>query len=182
LVKNEEKGMYEYTDSQGYARVGHYTRRLRGKKRTEVVDLFPDEDEDDYIDGVPDKRRSCPHCAKFELDMKLAARRIPKGQEIPSDNDKFLECYHCGNIFPKHEIERQKKLKADTKQHKMETEFEVGETIIASVPNRTSPAGKKAIEKRRRERQRTHHKDPEIDREIRRFGEENVHVVYDSDP
>jgi hypothetical protein len=28
----------------------------------------------------------------------------------------------------------------------------------------------------------SHHKDPEIDREIQQHGEDNVHVIYDSDP
>jgi hypothetical protein len=175
----DEKGLYEYNDEQGHARIGYYTRRIIGKKRVAVVDLWPDEDNDDYVDGVPDRRRNCPHCAQFQLVMKLGPKRTPKDQEIPYDNDKWLECYHCGNIFPKHEIERQKKLKTDIAQHKAETPFEVGETIITSVPSRTSPAGRKAAAKRKRERQRAHHKDPEIDRAIQQFGENNVHIIQD---
>jgi len=160
---------------------GYYGSGIVSRRKVGVVYFDKDED-DDYVDGVPDRRRNCPHCKQFELTMKLGPRRTPKGREIPYDNDKWLECYHCGNVFAKHEIEKLKKLKADTKEHKMESEFEVGETIIASVPRRTSPAGKKASEKRKRERQRAHHSDPEIDREIQRHGEENVKVVYDSDP
>jgi hypothetical protein len=194
LVKNYEyeKGLYEYTDDEGYKRIGHWQQRYKvihgyygsgivSRKKVGMVDFDQDED-DDYVDGVPDRRRNCPHCAQFELTMKLGVRRIAKDQPIPSDIDKWLECYHCGNIFPKHEIERQKKLKADTKEHKMESEFEVGETIIASVPRRTSPAGRKALAKRKEKKYRPTHKDPEIDLEIKTHGEENVRILYDSNP
>jgi hypothetical protein len=151
------------------------------RRKVGAVDFDQDEN-DEYVDGVPDRRRNCPHCEKFELIMKLGPRRTPKGREIRYDNDLFLECYHCGSVYPKYEIERQKTLKADTKQHKSDNPFELGETVVESVPNRTSPAGRKAAAKRKRERQRAHHSDKDIDREIQQYGEENVHVIYDSDP
>jgi hypothetical protein len=187
-----ETEYFEYTDSEGNKRIGRgdqkyivergfYGGEIMSRRKVGVVYFDKDED-DDYVDGVPDKRRNCPHCAQFDLIMKLGVRRTPKGKPIPSDNDLFLECYHCGNIFPKHEIERQKTLKSDTKQHKVESEFEVGESIIESIPSRSSPAGKKALEKRRRERNRAHHKDKEIDELLRIYGEDRVKIVYDSNP
>lgn len=63
-----------------------------------------------------------------------------------------------------HEIERQKILKADTKHHKSDNEFEAKEGIVMGIPKRSSPAGKKISAKKRRERNRMHHKDPEIER------------------
>ena len=43
------------------------------------------------------------------------------------------------------------------------------------------PQGKKAMEKRRRERNRSHNKDPEIDALMRIYGD-RVKVLEDSDP
>ncbi len=77
----------------------------------------------------------------------------------------FLQCYECGNIYPVHEIEKLKKLKVDTKHHKSDNEFEAKEGIVMGIPKRSSPAGKKISAKKRRERNRMHHKDPEIDRD-----------------
>jgi hypothetical protein len=190
-----ETGYYEYTDEEGYKRIGRWRQKYeveRGyygygfgedsvrRKKVGMVDFY-EEDDDEYI-GTGPGRRECPHCLEYGFHVKLQGGILEKGQPKPVDYANWLQCHSCGNIYAKHEIERQKKLKADTKQHKVENEFEVGETIVSSVPTRSSPAGKKTLEKRRRERQRTHHKDSEIDREIQRHGEENVHVVYDSDP
>ncbi len=50
------------------------------------------------------------------------------------------------------------------------------------MPKRSSAAGKKASAKRNRERNRQHHKDPEIDALLRIYGSDNVHIVEDTDP
>jgi hypothetical protein len=42
--------------------------------------------------------------------------------------------------------------------------------------------GKRELDKRRRERNRAHHKDNDIDLEIQQCGEDNVKINYDSDP
>jgi hypothetical protein len=57
----------------------------------------------------------------------------------------FLQSYQCGNIYPVHEIERQKTLKADTKHHKSDNELEAKEGIVMGIPKRSSPAGKKFL-------------------------------------
>jgi hypothetical protein len=160
-----ETGHYEYTDKDGYKRIGKWEQKyvgdrdfyshsgpLNNRKKVGVVDFYEDEDEDEYVGAGPG-RRECPNCLKYDLHSPLRAKWVKYGQPVPSDNDKFLECYQCSKVYPKHEIERQKKLKADTKQHKSDNEFEKGETIIQSIPSSSSPAGKTALERRGRERQ-----------------------------
>jgi|SRR4030095_12221293 hypothetical protein len=120
-----ETGYYEYTDSEGYTRIGRkeqkyevdrefYSGAIMNRKKVGVVDFYPDEDEDEYAEGMPDKRRECAHCLQYGVHNKLSGRILKKGEEKPVDYDKFLQCVTgCGNIFPVHEIERQKKLQVN---------------------------------------------------------------------
>jgi hypothetical protein len=189
-----EKGLYEYVDEDGHKRVGHWEQKwvgdrdyyspgdkLMNRRKVGMVDFYEDED-DEYVDGRPDPRKECPHCLEYGVHVKLGAKIKKPGEKPAVDDDKFRSCYQCGNTFPAHEIEREKFLKSDTEHHKSDNEFEAKESIIMSVPSRSSLDGKKLLENRKRERQRAHHKDLEIDMEIQQHGEENVHVVYDSDP
>jgi hypothetical protein len=193
LVKGYEyeTGYYEYVDSEGNKRIGKkeqkyevdrgfYGGELLRKKKVGVVDFFPDEDEDEYAEGEPVKRRECPNCLQYGVHIKLAGRILKKGEEKPVDYDQFLQCVNgCGNIFPVHEIERQKKLQVnELKGHVVQNPFDVNATLIESIPKRTSKAGRKAAAKRNR----PHHKDKDIDRELQQHGSENVHVLEDTDP
>ena len=149
-----ETGLYEYVDQEGNKRIGrwkqkyerddyHWMGEVLNRRKVGVVD-FIEEDDDDYVDGKPDKRRECPHCIQFGVHKKLSGRILKKGEEKPYDYDKWLQCVEgCGNIFPRHEIEKEKVLKADTEKHKTDNPFEVGEGIVMSVPSRTSKEGEK---------------------------------------
>src|SRR4030095_67399 len=122
-----ETGYYEYVDSEGYTRIGKWEQRyigdrgyhspgdrLMNRKKGGLVDFYPDEDEDEYAEGQPDKRRECPHCLQYGVHNKLSGCILKKGQEKPVDYDQFIQCVQgCGNIFPVHEIERQKKLQVN---------------------------------------------------------------------
>jgi hypothetical protein len=63
----------------------------------------------------------------------------------------------------------------------VETPFE-SQTEIIGVPKRMTRAGQKAAAKRKRQRYGPHHKDKEINEAIRKFGEDNVHIIEDSNP
>jgi hypothetical protein len=67
------------------------------------------------------------------------------------------------------------------KQHILDNPFDTKKSLVTSIPNRTSEEGKKISVRKWREKNRPHHKDKEIDKEMRRHGE-NVRVVFDSDP
>jgi hypothetical protein len=121
-----ETGYYEYVYTEGYTRIGKWEQRyvgdrgyhspgdpLMNRKKVNIVDFFQDDD-DDYVDGVPNKRRECPNCLQYGVHNKLSGRILKKGEKRPVDYDQFLQCVSgCGNIFPVHEIERQKKLKVN---------------------------------------------------------------------
>jgi len=120
----------------------------------------------------------CPHCLKFANILSKLGPRSWKGQ-MPVDNDLFCQCFTCGNIYGVHEIAQDSQLKNTVET--LDNAFESNQTEIESIPKRTSPAGKKATAKRKRERNRPHHKDPEIDALMRIYGD-RVKVVTDSDP
>jgi len=185
-----EKGYYEYKDKEGYARIGYWEQCYRvdrimdeiiRKDKIGIVDFYEDEDSDEYVDGRPDRRRECPHCLEYDFHVKLGARILKKGEPVPIDHDQFLQCYECGNVYGKHEIERLKTLKTDMKQHVSDNPFDTKKSIVVGIPKRNSEEGKLISARKRRERQRAHHKDHQIDEEMRRHGD-RVKVVYDSDP
>lgn len=189
-----EKGIYEYVDDEGYKRVGRWEQkyvgdrdyyspgdRLMNRKKVGMVDFYNDT-YDEYVDGVPDKRRECPHCLQYGVHNKLSGRILKKGEKKPVDYDQFLQCVSgCGNLFPVHEIERQKKLEVnELKGHIVENPFEANQTLIESIPKRSSPAGKNAARGRKRKKTILH-EDPEINELMRIYGD-RVNVVYDTNP
>ncbi len=188
-----ETGYYEYVDGEGYTRIGKWEQRyvgdrgyyspgdpLMNRRKVGVVDFYNDPDEDDYVGDIPNKRRECPHCLSYGVHRKLSGRILKKGEKKPVDYDQFLQCVSgCGNIFPKHEIERQKKLQVnELKGHVVENPFEANQTLIESVPKRSSPAGKNAARGRKRKKTILH-EDPEINELITIYGD-RVKVVYDT--
>lgn len=94
-----------------------------------------------------------------------------------SDYESWLQCDQCYNVYAVHEIAQDSQLK-----NTVETLYNAFEpNQIESIPKRTSSAGKKATARRKRERNRPHHKDPEIDALMRIYGD-RVTVLQDSDP
>lgn len=138
-----------------------------------IVDFTEDDDEEE------EPIQYCPHCSEFKYQSQLKEMRLKRGQPVPEDYDKWLECYTCSTRYGKHEIEKQKQLQvSDLKRHVTENAFEAGQTIIDSVPKRT----RKTMAKQAKKRNRPTHKDPEIQRELDQHGSENVHIIEDSDP
>src|SRR5262245_39136134 len=51
----------------------------------------------------------CPHCAALGLtgaDYVLGPRiyNLKPGESLPSDADRWMQCYVCGTAYPKHDI------------------------------------------------------------------------------
>jgi len=87
------------------------------------------------------------------------------------------QCYQCGQVIPIYEAKYEQTLEGFAQPS--ENPFDSGEEVLG-IPKPTSPKGRKATQKRRRERQRMHHQDKEIDREIQQHGEDNVRVIRDN--
>jgi hypothetical protein len=147
---------------------------MRRKERIGVV--ISEDDEDEY----KEKPRFCEHCLTFELHMKLGPLRTEYGKEPKPDHDLFLECYHCGSIYPKFQTKSEQALEGFAEPS--DNPFEDTTVFESAHYTRSSPKGKKALEKKKRERNRMHHHDKEIDELLRIYGEQNVKIHYDSMP
>jgi hypothetical protein len=125
----------------------------------------------------PDTRRECPHCIQYNFHVKLQGRKLKPGEQKPSDYDQFLQCHSCGNIVPAHEGILESKIQdsLETIETPFESKFEV-----TGIAKRITKEGKLTSARKRREKQRPHHKDKEIDEEMRRHGSENVHIIQDT--
>ena len=130
-------------------------------------------DEEDEEEEV----QYCPHCLKYSgVKNRLGARILEKGKPIPDDAELWKMCYVCGKTYALHEIAQDSQLKNTVET--LDSPFE-SQTQLESIPKRTSPAGEKASAKRNRERNRPHHKDPEIDALMRIYGD-RVNILMDS--
>jgi hypothetical protein len=112
--------------------------------------------------------------------MSARFASIAAGQQRPPDYENYLQCHQCGNIIPVYEAASTPQIKNSTET--IDNALEQGKFVLDSIPKRGTIKGNKEADKRRRERTRTHHKDPEIDALLRIYGEENVHIIQDTDP
>jgi hypothetical protein len=142
-------------------------------RRKERIGIVIDEDEDEA------RTRYCPACESRGYLYKLGAKIIEQGKEPEPDHDLWLQCYHCFGIVPKFSAKSEQTLEGFTEP--TENPFE-DDVVIESIEKRTSPAGKKKQEKRKKEKYRAHSNDREIDELLRIYGEDNVKVLYDSMP
>ena len=144
---------------------------MRRKNHVGFVDFTEREDEDE-------KPRLCPHCSEFNMQNKLGPRvvRTSAGEtEAGPDWDQFLMCVNgCGRIYGLYEVKSEQLVSGFTQT--TDNPFESQKGIVESIPKRSSPAGKKALEKRKRERLRAHDEDPEIDALLKAHGD-NVRII-----
>jgi hypothetical protein len=136
-------------------------------------DLDDDWDEED--DSI-----FCPFCLERGYKIRLGPKILMPNEPRPDDYENFLECGTCGWICPLYSVEKEA-----TIQDSIETSsspYEDNKTIIENVfPKRSSPAGKKLSAKKKRNKIKVTN-DPDIQREIDQHGEDNVRVVFDSNP
>ena len=58
-----------------------------------VIDFHEDDDEV--------AARLCENCLKYGYEVKLGAKCLFKGEQPQPDHDQFMQCYQCGNIYPR---------------------------------------------------------------------------------
>jgi hypothetical protein len=116
---------------------------------------------------------------KLEYKILLKPKGVLLGEEPQIGDDQFLQCQQCGKVIPIYEAKHEQTLEGFAQPS--DNPFDTGEEITG-VPKRNTPLGKKATEKRKRQRTRPTHKDAEIDEALGRFGEENVSIIEDTDP
>jgi Fe-S-cluster-containing hydrogenase component 2 len=118
---------------------------------------------------------NCPHCEKRGYLVQLGPKILMPNEPRPEDYDQFLECPTCYWICPIHEIPKE-------------------ETIKDSIETQDSPYEDKlkleSAHKRRTRRKVARHinknvrqtNDPDILREIRQHGSDNVKILVDTNP
>ena len=111
--------------------------------------------------------RECPHCLTFEIHNKLGPKIKKKGEPEAPDDYLFGSCHECGNTFALYEATIEPEIKDSLET--VGNPFEEHESIIMSVGKR-----------KKKDRQRAHHSDPELDELLRIYGEENVKIHYGS--
>lgn len=122
----------------------------------------------------------CPHCRAAGFQVKLGPRILMPGEERQPDYDQWLQCPSCAEIVAAYIVEHDASIIRDDIET-VDNPFENTSKIMGANARRTTKAGQRATAKRNKERNRPHHKDAEIDREMQRHGD-RVTVVYDSNP
>jgi hypothetical protein len=141
---------------------------MRRKTRIGLVDFNDPEDENETV-------QFCHHCKDYGITSKLGPRQVKKGEEPGPDWDMFRQCPACGTIYGLHEVKSEQSVSGFAQT--TDNPFESQKGIVMSIPKRSTEAGKRELDKRRRERLRAHHDDPEIDALLRIYGEENVRII-----
>jgi hypothetical protein len=119
-------------------------------------------------------------CKEAGFKVKLGPKILMPNEVRQPDYDQWLQCPDCYEVVAAYVIEHDATIIRDDIPT-VDNPFENTTEIIGAVAKRHTTVGKRATAKRNRERNRPHHKDPEIDREIQQHGEENVRIIYDSD-
>lgn len=148
-----------------------FRTRIR-RKGVGIIDFVAYEDHTDVY---------CPHCKAAGFEVKLGPKILMPGETRQPDYESWLQCPDCFEVIAAYVVEHDATMIRDDIPT-VDNPFQDTTEIISAHPKRTSVKGKQALAKRRKERDRQHHKDPEIDREIQQYGSDNVHVVFDSDP
>lgn len=125
-------------------------------------------------DGSEGRLRECPHCLEYEIHNKLGRKIKKKGEAPAPDDDQFLSCYECGNTFGIHETFVDSKIKDSIQT--TDNPFDSNQTTVLGIDSRATQRrkGKKPRSKRLKIEE---HEDSEIQREIHRHGEQNVHIL-----
>jgi Fe-S-cluster-containing hydrogenase component 2 len=135
--------------------------------------LTPD-DIEDYEEQEP---IYCPHCEKRGYLVLLGPRILMNNEPRPDDYDQWLECATCGWICPLHEIPAKEEIKNAIET--IETPFE-NKTIVQGAHKRRHKTGKKINRNINKKIKLSN--DLDIQREMDQHGENNVHVVMDTNP
>jgi hypothetical protein len=96
------------------------------------------------------------------------------GEERQPDYDQWLQCPDCGEVIATHVIEHDATIIRDDIPT-VETPYENTTEIMGAVSKRTTKQGKRATERRKRNRTKLDD-DPEIDSLLRIYGD-NVRVL-----
>jgi hypothetical protein len=121
---------------------------------------------------------NCPHCLERGYKVRLGGRILEPNEPRPADYENWLQCPTCYEVIPIHEIPKEEEIKDAVET--IESPFEQGKFILESIPKRSSPKGKKLLEKKRINKIKLND-DKEINDLLRIYGD-RIKVVHDTNP
>ena len=118
----------------------------------------------DYNDYSENERVSyCRKCLEYGFRVKLKNRIYPKGQPIPPDNENWLQCHSCGEVYPIYEKKNEAMIKDFVET--VDNPFDSGNMFLG-IDSRTSIGGKNARKKRERQKQLDEIKETDLKAEL----------------
>ena len=151
-----------WSSEEGYEETNEPVRTSILRKGVGIIDMeYNDEQMVMY----------CPHCKAAGFHVKLGPKILMPGETRQPDFDKWLICPDCYEVVAAYVVEGDASVIKDDIPT-VETPFESG-FMIEGMPRRTSRQGVKT----RKKRDRPTDSNPEIQRELDRHGESNVHII-----
>jgi hypothetical protein len=128
------------------------------------IEYDPDEEEDEKL--------FCPKCSAVGLNIVLGSKILMPQELRPADYENWLQCVRCGFLCPIYEGEKEATIQ-DTVTT-IENPFDNAQGQLLGAFKK-----KKATRTRSKRSKKTqHHKDPDINLEIKCYGEDNVKVIH----
>jgi hypothetical protein len=137
--------------------------------------VYSEEEFNEYNDEEIEQV-NCPFCEKRGYIVRLGPKILMNNEPRPDDYDEWLECATCGLLCPLYTIPAQEQIKDSIETS--ESPFE-DKLKLESAHKRRTPKRKVVRHLKKNIRQTN---DPDILREIKQHGSDNVKVLYDSNP
>jgi hypothetical protein len=133
--------------------------------KTEFIDYEEDEPEAIF----------CPFCEKRGYLVQLGPRILMPNEVRPDDYDQWLQCPTCDWLCPLYEIPKEDTIKDSIETQESPTDDKL--KLESAHKKRTRRKVSRHVKKNIRQTQ-----DPDILQEIKNVGEDNVKIVFDSNP
>jgi hypothetical protein len=138
--------------------------------------VLTEEDIEDYEEDEP---IWCPSCLNRGYQNRIGNRILMNNEPKP-DNYEFLwECGVCGLKGDASQIAKEAEIQNAVE---LQESSEDNRTVIESIKKRKFTTGKPLIKRGGKKKKKELHHDPDIAREMKQFGQDNVHVIFDSNP
>lgn len=135
-----------------------------------------DIDWDDYDDDGP---IWCPHCMARGYQNRIGNRILIGNEPRPDNYSDLWECAVCGLKGDGSQIAKEAEIQNAVE---LQESSEDNRTVIESIKKRKVTTGKPLIKRGGKRKKRELHHDPDIAREMKQFGQDNVRVIFDSNP
>jgi len=113
----------------------------------------------------------CPMCSKVGISSVLGPKILMPNEERQLDYENWLQCVKCSWLCPIYEAEPIETIQDTVTTIDNPFEESKGQVLAAF---------KKGTRARRKNKKQEHHKDPDINLEIKQHDQDNVKVIQDT--